>query len=55
MVSDLNVHESVNRKSKKLDEKDMFTVLNNILKALEAFEGSYHKKLNLIHQLRFKI
>ena len=46
MVSDLNAHESVNRRSKRLDEKYMFTVLNNMLKALEAFDGNYHKKLN---------
>ena len=46
MVSDLNAHESDNRKAIRLDEKNMFTVLNNMLKALEAFDGNYHKKLN---------
>ncbi len=46
MVSDLNAHESVNRKAIRLDEKKALTTLNNILKALEAFHGNYHKKLN---------
>jgi len=46
MVSDLNAQKSVNRKSKRLDEKKVLNTLNNILKALEAFEGNYHKKLN---------
>ena len=46
MVSDLSTHESVNRKAIRLDEKKVLNTLNNILKALEAFEGNYHKKLN---------
>ncbi len=46
MVSDANVHESVNRKAKRLDRRETLSALNNVLKALEAFEGNYHKKLN---------
>jgi len=46
MVSDLNAHESVNRKAIRLDEKKAIATLNNVIKALEAFEGNYHKKLN---------
>jgi len=46
MVSDLNVDENINRKAIRLDEKKAITTLNNVIKALEAFEGNYHKKLN---------
>ncbi len=46
MVSDQNVHESDHGKRHEGQRKESFTKVYSILKALEAFEGNYHKKLN---------
>jgi hypothetical protein len=46
MVSDQYLHESDHGESNHEQQKESFTKIYNILKALEAFEGNYHKKLN---------
>ena len=46
MVSGQKVHESDHGKIYQGQQEESFTKIYSILKALEAFEGNYHKKLN---------
>ena len=46
MVSDRNVKEGDHGKLYQEKQKESFTKIYSILKALEAFKGNYHKKFN---------